>query len=559
MGMEEVKDIIETMSIEMKVGQLFLLAYPGKDPDKLAPLLDKYGICGCYISQDNAESFEEAAKTSTQLQEMAAGGSSHTGHKPLPMILGVDQEGAWGVLVPHSQTGPGNLALGANADKTISRDMYRVFGEEMLSVGYNTLLAPCSDVNTDPRSPIIGTRSFGERQVKVADLVALAVEGAKKTGILVTLKHFPGHGATSGDTHREIPCVDKSLNELLETDLLPFIAGIKAGADIVMTSHILYPQIDSHNPATLSKVILQDILRQRFQFDGIILSDSMNMGAIRRFYDPAESAVSALKAGVDVVMLSEEHYDHSGVDYLSKQMASMEKVCEAIHLGELSREEVDAKLYRIISVKRRMLKQQSSTRVVLTVPEKLAISERAASGGICLIRDYFHLWPVKITADVDEQTTGLVCVNATPRHAYHVITNSRGIGPNQTEPAYDALKRVLEKKGCKVEFLELDEAKKLKSSSLENARLILLVTEDYPLPGEDMDKKEQQEFVRHTLDLYREKCVIIGLRSPYELLHYRGKLTYLCSYSSRTCSAEAVARLLMEGTDPKGVNHITLQ
>lgn len=552
--MEEVKDIIESMPIEMKVGQLFLLAYPGKDPNRLAPLMDKYGICGCYISQDNAESFEEAAKTSKELQAMA---TSHTGDK-LPMILGVDQEGAWGVLVPHSQTGPGNLALGANTDKTIACDMYRVFGEEMLSVGYNTLLAPCSDVNTDPSSPIIGTRSFGESPAKVAELVALAVEEAKKTGILVTLKHFPGHGATSGDTHREIPCVDKSLANLLEIDLLPFIAGIEAGADIVMTSHILYPQIDGQNPATLSKVILQDILRQQLQFEGVVLSDSMNMGAIRHFYDPAESAVSALKAGVDVIMLSEEHYDHSG-DYLSKQISSMDRVYKAICTGELSQEEVDAKLYRIISMKSRILKQSSSTHV-LTMPEKLAISERAASGGVCLICDDFHLWPVKITADEQMTGPGIVCVNATPRHAYSVITNARGIGPNQTEPAYDALRRVLEKEGhCKIEFLELDEAKKHKSSSLEDARLILLVTEDYPLPGEDMEKKEQQEFVRHTLDLHREKCVIIGLRSPYELLHYQGKLTYLCSFSSRTCSAEAVAKLLIDGGDPKGVNHITLQ
>ena len=553
--MEEVKDIIESMPIEMKVGQLFLLAYPGKDPNRLAPLVDKYGICGCYISQDNAESFEEAAVTSKKLQAMA---TSHTGNK-LPMILAVDQEGAWGFLVPHSQTGPGNLTLGANTDKTIARDMYRVFGEEMLSVGYNTLLAPCSDVNTDPSSPIIGTRSFGENPAKVAELVALAVEGAKKTGILVTLKHFPGHGATSGDTHREIPWVDKSLAKLLETDLLPFIAGIKAGADIVMTNHILYPQIDGQNPTTLSKVILQDILRQQLQFEGVVLSDSMNMGAIRHFYDPAESAVSALKAGVDVVMLSEEHYDHSG-DYLSKQMSSMQRVYEAIRTGEISQEEVDAKLYRIISMKRRMLEQSSSTHVLLTMPEKLAISERAASGGVCLIRDDFRLWPVKMTANEQMTGPGIICMNATPRHAYSVITNARGIGPNQTEPAYDALRNVFEKEGhCNIEFLELDEAKKLKSSSLEDARLILLVTEDYPLPGEDMEKKEQQEFVRHTLDLYREKCVIIGLRSPYELLHYQGKLTYLCSYSSRTCSAEAVARVLIDGGVPKGVNHITLQ
>ena len=279
--MEEIQDIISHMTVEQKVGQLFLVAYPGKDPSKMIPLAERFGICGCYISQDNAETFEEAIRASETLQTIAAT-TCNSQMISLPLILGVDQEGAWGVLVPHSVTGPGNIALGANVDKTMAREMYRVFGEEMLSVGFNTLLAPCTDVNTDPRSPIIGVRSFGESPVKVAELVALAVEGARKTGILTTLKHFPGHGGTSGDTHREIPRVDRSLSELLESDLLPFISGIVAGADVVMTSHTTYPQIDENNPATLSSVILQDLLRRRLKFDGVILSDSMNMGAIRR-------------------------------------------------------------------------------------------------------------------------------------------------------------------------------------------------------------------------------------------------------------------------------------
>jgi len=545
MDTAEIEDVVACMSIEMKVGQLFLLAYPGKDPSKIAPLTDKFGIGGCYISQDNAETFEEAAQTSAVLQKMA----SQTEHK-LPMILGVDQEGAWGVLVPESLTGPGNLALGANVNVGIVHDMYRVFGQEMLSVGYNTLLAPCADVNMDPRSPIIGTRSFGDSPSQVAELVSRAVEGARKTGILTTLKHFPGHGGTSGDTHREIPCIDKPLTDLLKTDLLPFISGIRSGADIVMTSHILYPKIDSSNPATLSRIILQDLLRHQLQFDGVILSDSMNMGAIRHFYDPADSAVMALKAGVDIVMLSEEHYDHSE-HYLDKQMATLKRVCQAVHSGELSEEEIDAKLHRIISLKCRMLKKGSLS-PQLSMADKMQISQQASSGAICLLRNDFDMWPVKISAK-----DACVCLNSTPRCAYGVTTNPRGIGPNQTEPAYDALRRTLQAAGCKVNFLEMHEAKS-QSEVMENSKLILLVTEDYPLPGEDMEKTQQQEFVQQCLKKYREKCVILGLWSPYELFEYQGQLTYLCSYSSRTCSAEAVAKLLVEGKFPKGVNHITL-
>ena len=280
----------------------------------------------------------------------------------------------------------------------------------------------------------------------------------------------------------------------------------------------------------------------------------MNMGAIQHHYDPTDSAVMALKAGVDIIMLSEEHYDHSE-HYLDKQIAMLERVCQAIWSGELPKEEIDAKLHRIISMKRRMLKKGSLS-PHLSLAEKMKISQQAASGAICLLRNDFHTWPVNINASVKEGTA-CVCVNSTPRCAYGVVLNPRGIGPNQAEPAYDALRRTLEAAECKVKFLEIHEAKS-QSELLVNSKLILLVTEDYPLPGEDMEKNEQQKFVQQCLEKYQDKCVILGLRSPYELLKYQGKLTYLCSYSSRTCSAEALAKLLAVGTFPSGVNHITL-
>ncbi|MDR1106665.1 MAG: hypothetical protein LBL44_09935, partial [Treponema sp.] len=252
---QEIEEIINGMSPAQKAGQLFLMAYPGKDPRIARPLIERYGLCGCYISQDNAETFAEAKTFVPELQAM-----SMENHK-LPLLLGVDQEGAWGVLVPESHTGPGNLALGAADDPEIVNRMYWAIGKEMLSAGYNTVLGPCADVNSNPLSPIIGTRSFGEFPEKAARCVEAAVKGLLFSGSIATVKHFPGHGATEADSHRLIPEVNKSLEELKKQDLLPFLAGIKAGAHIVMTSHIKFPRIDSKWPATLSKIILEDILR----------------------------------------------------------------------------------------------------------------------------------------------------------------------------------------------------------------------------------------------------------------------------------------------------------
>ncbi|MCK5153622.1 MAG: hypothetical protein KAQ93_04625 [Spirochaetales bacterium] len=526
----EINSIIDKMTLDYKVGQLFLLAYPGKDPESIKPLIDKYGISGCYISQDNAETFFEAERTSKKLQEMG----SQTPHK-IPLLLGVDQEGAWGVLVPESHTGPGNLALGAVADKDEVSRMYEIIGREMLSVGYNALLGPCADVNSDPNSPIIGTRSFGEFPDLVASCVKQAVSGAVETGIITTLKHFPGHGATSGDTHREIPKVDKSLKDLLETDLKPFAAGIRAGADMVMTSHILYPRIDPENPATMSALILKKLLRKQLGFSGVILSDSMNMGAIRKFYDPAESTLLALKAGVDLVMLSEEHYDHSS-DYLPKQIASLETVKNAILDGRLSMEEVDEKLFRILSMKLNRMKIKTSP----LNKEDLVGFERKESeialAGFVLVNK--GTWPLPKSGKI-------LCVNATPRSSYNSLMNSRGIGPNQDLPAFDSLRVALEN-NKQFTFLSHEEASNIKTGIYTEASAIVVVTEDYPLPGEDFDKQEQQKLVIRLASQYSDKMIILGLRSSYEITFYPKNVTYLCSYSSRSCSAREAARILSE-------------
>lgn len=529
---EQIIALIESMTPAQKAGQLFLLAYPGKDPEVIRPLIEKYGICGCYVSQDNAQTFDEAEAMTTSLQAMSMKAQG------IPLLLGVDQEGAWGILIPESHPGPGNMALNAIDDVHAVAGMYELIGNEMLSVGYNAVLGPCSDVNSDPRSPIIGTRSFGQFPGEVAKAVSMAVKGARKTGILTCLKHFPGHGATSGDTHREIPFIDKPYAQLSTSDLVPFKAGIDAGAEIVMTSHIRYPQIDSENPATLSKKILQDILRKELGFCGLILSDSMNMGAIRKTYDPAQSTLLALQAGVDIVMLSEEHYDFETGDYLAKQLRSLELVEQAIETGMLADELVTEKLVRILDYKfNRMLvrKPRMSTQLLAQhAKQELDTAKQAVS----LLQKRF--WPLPKQGDV-------VYINATPVSSYHNMVNSRGIGPNQETPAFDSfIGEVQRLRTMKV--LTHEEAMK-DLDVLQQASALVVVTEDYPLPGEDFEKHDQQHLVSILCERYSERLIIVGLRSPYELSLYPKHVTYLCAYSSRTCSAIAAAQVLLEGQE----------
>jgi beta-N-acetylhexosaminidase len=415
--------------------------------------------------------------------------------------------------------------------------MYGIIATEMLSVGYNTVLGPCADVNSDPSSPIIGTRSFGEYPNQVAEAVSMAVKGARKHGILTCLKHFPGHGATSGDTHREIPFIDKPYEALLSSDLVPFMAGIDAGAEIVMTSHIRYPQIDKDNPATLSEKILQDILRKELGFSGLILSDSMNMGAIRKTYDPAQSTLLALQAGVDIVMLSEEHYDFETGDYLRKQLRSLQLVEHAIETGVLSDSLVTEKLKRILDYKFNKMQVRtpriSEQRFEQHAQKELGLAKQAVS----LLQT--GLWPLPSEGKI-------ICINATPASSYRNMVNSRGIGPNQEIPAFDSFAHEL-KASRRIQMLSYEQVQE-EETTLDAASALIVVTEDYPLPGEDFMKQEQQQLVQDLCTRYPEKIVVVGLRSPYELALYPKQVTYLCAYSSRTCSARAAAQVLLEGS-----------
>ena len=185
--LKKIDQLIPTLTIEEKVGQLFILAFAGQDNDYALDLVKNMHVGGFYLTDDNANTLKEAGILSAQLQKQAALRACDA-----PLLLAVDQEGAWGILTSETDLGPGNLALGAANDVNLTSSMYQVFAEQMQAIGYNTLLSPCADVNSNPDNPIIGQRSFGEQPEHVAQHVAAAVAGINRTGNIACAKHFPG-------------------------------------------------------------------------------------------------------------------------------------------------------------------------------------------------------------------------------------------------------------------------------------------------------------------------------------------------------------------------------
>nr|WP_272946022.1 glycoside hydrolase family 3 N-terminal domain-containing protein [Vibrio mexicanus] len=430
-----------------------------------------------------------------------------------------------GVLVGESTTGPGNLALGV-ADQTQSTSaMYEVFGNEMRSAGFNCILGPCCDVNLNPASPIIDTRSFGDMPDKVSAHAAAAVRGLASSSIISCAKHFPGHGDTHGDTHRDIPRVDKSYEELKENDLAPFQAAVDAGVDLIMTSHILYPQIDPNAPATLSRAILQHVLRDNMGFDGIIISDSMNMGAIQNHYTPVDAAVQAMKAGITMIMLSEEHYDHSDA-YLDKQLAMIHGLVSAVEDGSLDEKIIDDALERVVRFKLEKLVPMSLYEP-LNIAANTQVARNAALSGVTWIR-----------GGVDLNEKKIYLLNVTPHQSYHNLMNPRGIGPNQAVAAFDVLKKELEQQHSQIEFVTMD------TLPSTDDGVLVVVTENHPLPGEDFDQVLAKQRVSELSRDYPE-LVVVALRSPYDLLEFSDVKHYLCAHSPRPESAQAAVSVLL--------------
>ncbi len=571
---QKAKSILDGMSIEEQVGQLFILAFPGKDPRILAELVEEYGIAGSYISQDNATNFSEARELCRSLQSYA-----DKKHKDLPLILGVDQEGAWGVLIPDSTIGPGNLALGISDNTEYTSAMYRIFAEEMRHAGYQAILGPCADINLNPKNPIIGTRSFGEDTRRVALHVQAAIEAVHSQGLLAAAKHFPGHGDTFVDTHRDIPVVDKDMDRLLTQELFPFQAAINSGVDMIMTSHIRFPHLDAQFPATLSQKILGDLLRKKMGFRGLVITDSMNMGAIKKHYSPEDASIRAFLAGADLIMLSEEHYDHNE-EYLENQKDSIRGIVKAVRDGRIPQTMLREKVLRVLE-KRLQLQERlqegrqespqgkpqpqgEGRRATSREPyeprepyesriENKEIERSVARAAIRVIRNKNKLIPF-------QRGQSIAVINATPQASYHNLVNARGIGPNQALSAFASFSALFSQCWEQTQIFSCEDlqANGFQASGsrangsraseergvLDSFDRIIVVTEDYPLPGEDFEKKKQQDCVRKLIQTQNEKLVVVGLRSPYELDEYPDLSCYVSSYSSRTCSALAAAELL---------------
>lgn len=318
-----------------------MVGFDGAAPSpEVRMLLRDFGVGNVILFARNVESPEQVADLVRELQESAR----HAGHDQ-PLLFAIDQEGGRVARLRAPWTlWPPLRAVGRIGDADLSRRMGTALATELKACGIRWDLAPVVDVDTNPRNPIIGDRSFGDDPEAVGRLAVAMIRGLEDAGVAACAKHFPGHGDTDVDSHLDLPSVEHARSRLEDVELRPFRAAIAAGVASIMTAHVVVRELDDAAPATLSRAVLTDLLRETMGYRGVIVSDDLEMKAVAKHWTPGEAAVGAVRAGCDVLPVC-AHVD--------AQVSAIESVIRALESGDVPWKEFDDSLARVRGLKDR--------------------------------------------------------------------------------------------------------------------------------------------------------------------------------------------------------------
>lgn len=513
-----VAELLQAMSLDEKIGQVIIAYFSGSEFDStLARELRELPLGGVILFGDNIENPAQLAALTERIQQTAREGGV------IPLFIAVDQEGgAVARLTEGVTVFPGNMALGAAGNEALAGASAAVTARELRLLGINFNLAPVVDVNNNPDNPVIGVRSFGSDPAQVARLGAAMVEPYRRAGVLAAAKHFPGHGDTAVDSHYGLPLIPYDLSRLESLELLPFRAMVAAGVPAVMPAHILAPGLTGNEtlPASLSPRAIR-YLREEIGFDGLIISDSLSMGAITGRWELEEAAVLAFQAGVDLILFA----PWSGVvpEDRRKIFAALK---EAVENGTISGARLDQSVKRILTAKMAygLLDDPGPRREELNrlaAPESLAVARNIARESITLVRDRAAVFPLS-----PAETVPLIWPAA----------REAALAPLMEECPY--LRPYL---------------LPLQASAAETAELIRVLRGSPLVLAATWNLRRYPSWVDLLGALAAEtELAVLSLSSPYDLLAVPRAGAFLCSYSDSEASVRALGEVLNGSLVPRG-------
>ncbi|NIM07337.1 MAG: beta-N-acetylhexosaminidase [Armatimonadetes bacterium] len=372
----------DSTALRQRLGQLLVVGFDGTEVNgNVRARLADIRPAGVILFARNLIEPQQVRRLTADLQ--AAAEELGIG----PFVIGIDHEGGAIVRMGEPLTAfSGNLALGAAGSLDLAGRQAHAMAEELLALGFNWNFAPCVDVNSNPRNPVIGVRSFGDDPSRVAEFGGAMIGGFQSRGVIACAKHFPGHGDTEVDSHIGLPRVSRSIEELREVEWIPFQAAIAAEVASIMTAHVVFPALEAERPATVSRRIITGLLREEMDFDGVVVSDALEMAGLADSIGVAEGAVACINAGVDLALAC------NSVEVQDEALAALQ---QAFERGEIAPETVAEALKRVDEMKQRFLLQHPDVSLSrVGCKEHRELEKEIAAAGVTLLRDDEGLLPI---------------------------------------------------------------------------------------------------------------------------------------------------------------------
>jgi len=537
-----VETTLKQMSVEEKVGQLLFATYHGNfTASDSATYADRMRD----IEQLHVGGFINITQTSplgivkSQAYPTAVLNNQLQSHSKLPLLIGADFERGTAMRLDEGTSFPTAMALAAAGNPKDAYTVGKITALEARAAGIQWIYAPDADVNSNPANPIINTRSFGEDPQRVSEFVTEFIRGVQENGGLATAKHFPGHGDTTADSHIVLPVVRADRERLEKLELVPFRAAIGAGVGSIMTGHLNVPAIepDPNTPATLSSLVLTDLLRKQLGFEGLIVTDAMDMGGITVRFAPGDAAVRSVLAGVDVLLMP------------PVPEAAFSALLDAVKSGQISQDRLDTSVRRILRAKARLGLYKNRLVDVAELNSKFgsvawqAESQEISDRGVTLLRDTPHRLPL----DGSKPSRALlVCLYADP----------------EPYPGED-LERELRKRFDSVTTLRADtkfakaENLKLPSPDSYDVAILALFVRVSDRKG-DVDVPADQFPLIQQIYKTGKPVISVGLGSPYLIERFPQAETWLSVFGISDVAQISVARALFGEIPIRGRLPVTI-
>src|SRR5690348_10652752 len=505
---------IHGMTLEEQIGQALMVGFPGTTASReVIELIQRDHVGNILLFSRNVRDAEQVRMLTKRLQEAAR----EAGHVR-PLLIAIDQENGIVQRLGEAATlFPGNMALGAIGSQEVAFDVARATGRELKALGINMNLAPVVDVNNNAANPVIGVRSFGEDAQVVARLGSAMVKGYQDAGIIPCLKHFPGHGDTAVDSHLGLPVIPHSLERLEALELVPFRAGIEAGVASVMIAHVAFPALTHDNalPATLSSTIIQGLLRKKLGYEGVILSDCLEMQAISDTFGTDSAAVIALQAGIDLALVSH---------HAELQQGSIAAIGEAVLTGDLSAQVIQQAAERILSLKARYLSWNEAP-VDIDYAAHDRLRNHAYELSTTLVRNDDALLPLR------PHTEEKIVVVSPPRNTMTKVEDRF----YSDEMLLDILRGYASDVSLLTVASDEDYGELLRQTGENDVVIVATV-------NAHLDE-EQANAVRFLIDS-RRRVIGIAVRNPYDLQAFPQLKTFIATYEYTRPALSAAARVI---------------